>query len=68
VRYSIDVAGARGPFAVQAELWYQPIAYRWARNLMDRPAGETDRFVAYYDAMSRESAVLVARTTKKTPQ
>ena len=34
VRYSVDTAGARGPFTVRrAQLWYQSIAYRWARNL-----------------------------------
>ena len=33
VRSSIDVAGANGPFTIEAELWYQPIAFRWAENL-----------------------------------
>ena len=33
VRYSIAVANAPGPFAVEAELLYQPIGYRWANNL-----------------------------------
>ena len=33
VRYSIDVAGGTAPFTVEAELWYQSIAYRWAQNL-----------------------------------
>ena len=26
-------AGAQGPFEITAELWYQPIGYRWANNL-----------------------------------
>ena len=30
VRYSVDLANARGPFVVEAELLYQPIGYRWA--------------------------------------
>ena len=34
VRYSVDVAG-HGPFTVEAELWYQTIAYRWAENLKE---------------------------------
>ena len=33
VRYSVTVGNAPGPFRVEAELWYQPIAYRWAMNL-----------------------------------
>ena len=35
---------AQGPFSVEAELWYQPIAYRWAMNLRD------------YDAPSRSGS------------
>ena len=45
VRYSIDVAGANGPFTIEAELWYQPIAYRWAENLQAYDAFEPRRFV-----------------------
>jgi hypothetical protein len=41
VRYSVDVNERSGPFSVVAELWYQPIAFRWARNLADlRRAGD----------------------------
>jgi hypothetical protein len=61
VRYTVDLRGARGPFRVEAELWYQPIAYRWARNLAGYEAAETDRFVTYYDTMSAASAALLAR-------
>jgi hypothetical protein len=63
VRYSVDVAGARGPFTVRAELWYQPIAYRWAQNLLDQDAPEIERFVGYYDELANESAVILARDT-----
>jgi hypothetical protein len=63
VRYSISVGNSRGPFQVEAELWYQPIGYRWAKNL--KPYGsapEPRRFNAYFDSMESESAVLLART------
>src|SRR5262245_57492302 len=33
VRYSIAVGNAQGPYQVEAELWFQPISYRWADNL-----------------------------------
>src|SRR5258708_10164001 len=33
VRYSVSTGSAAGPFLVQAELWYQPIGFRWAHNL-----------------------------------
>ena len=53
---------AAGPFEVEVELLYQPIAFRWAHNLVDyRAAAEPARFVRYYDAMSRGSATPLAR-------
>lgn len=60
VRYSIDAGGAIGPFVVTAELWFQPIGYRWAENLSAYSSFETERFVRYYRAMAAESAVVVA--------
>jgi hypothetical protein len=63
VRYAVDLRGATGPFTVEAELWYQPIGFRWARNLADHDADEPRRFVRYYDSMAAASATLLARTT-----
>ncbi len=60
VDYSVDLRGATGPFRVQAELLFQPIAFRWARNLAGVPAEETTRFVSYYDAMAKSSSVVIA--------
>jgi hypothetical protein len=65
--YAVAVERAQGPFTVVAELWYQPIAYRWAQNLKAYAAPETERFVALYDAMSSDSAILLARDSKKVP-
>jgi hypothetical protein len=45
---------------VQAELWYQPIAYRWAQNLRPYDAPETNRFLEFYDSMSEVSGVILA--------
>lgn len=67
VRYAVDVTGARGPFRVSAELWYQPIAYRWARNLGDQEAEEIERFTRYYGEMAAESAIILARAEVETP-
>ncbi|MGH9652675.1 MAG: hypothetical protein ACRD6B_04325, partial [Bryobacteraceae bacterium] len=33
VLYSVALGDAPGPFRVEAELWYQPIGFRWANNL-----------------------------------
>lgn len=63
VRYSIDVAGAQGPFAVAVELLYQPIGFRWARNLDGYSAAEPRRFVRYYTEMGGGGAATLAEAT-----
>jgi hypothetical protein len=63
VRYSVDLAGAQGPFDVTVRLWFQPIAFRWAENLRSYDAPETRRFVRYYDSMAAVSAIPIARAT-----
>jgi hypothetical protein len=63
VRYSIDASGVAGPFTIEAELWYQPVGFRWARNLRGYDAVEPQRFVAYYDQMAIASAVVLARAS-----
>jgi hypothetical protein len=61
VRYVVHVGAAPGPFTVEAGLWYQPIGYRWARNLAEYPTEESARFVGYFDSMAASSAALVAK-------
>ena len=61
VHYSVPVGAAEGPFTVEAELWFQPIGYRWAENLAAYDAPETRRFVRYYREMAGRSALMVAR-------
>ena len=60
ILYSVGIDGAQGPFEVRAELWYQPIGFRWAHNLEQQDAAEIKRFVSYYSAMSGQSAVKLA--------
>ena len=61
IRYSIAVAGAAGALSVQAELWYQPIAYRWAANLDGYDAPEPKRFMGYFRSMAAGSAMMLTR-------
>ncbi|MCW8195693.1 hypothetical protein F6455_12930 [Proteobacteria bacterium 005FR1] len=70
VRYRIDSGNASGPYQIDVQLWYQPIAYRWAMNLADYNSEETNRFVRMYRSMSADSAVVLAqnRTTTKSEQ
>jgi hypothetical protein len=64
VRYSVDLANARGPFVVEAELLYQPIGYRWATNLKAyAQAREPRRFAEYYGAMAATETTTLARAT-----
>jgi hypothetical protein len=63
VRYSADLGNAPGPFQVNAELWYQPIGFRWAHNLVPYHAEEPQRFVGYYDSMPQASALVLARSS-----
>ena len=54
-----------GPITVRAELWYQPIAYRWARNVEDRPSAEADLFARYYTPLAGVSGLVLARAEAK---
>ncbi len=67
VRLEIDLGSARGPFSLQAELWYQPVGYRWAHNLGEHRAAETDRFVAAYERVGGASATVLARAAREVP-
>jgi len=66
VRYSIAAAGARGPFTIEAELWYQSVAYRWAQNLRAYDGAEARRFVGYYEQAAPGSALMLTRTVRTT--
>ena len=60
-RYEIKTGDAAGPFHVEAELWYQPIGFRWAHNLAPYKAMEPERFVGYYEGAAKHSASMLAR-------
>lgn len=63
IRYTVNTGTAQGPFQVEAEMWFQPISYRWANNLKPYKAMEPERFTRYYDSMSSGSGVMLARAT-----
>ena len=65
VSYSVSIAGAQGPFVVEAELLYQPIGFRWAANLKSyENAPEPRRFTRYYASMGTATTATLARATK----
>ncbi len=63
VRYSVALGDAAGPYQIEAELWFQPISYRWASNLRSYDAAETRRFTQYYDSMASSSAAMLVRAS-----
>src|SRR4029453_18549371 len=61
VTYAVDAAADGAPFQVEVALRFQPIGFRWARNLAPYRARDTQRFVGYYNAMAGESAIVLAK-------
>jgi hypothetical protein len=67
VRYSAPLGNAAGPFTIEAELWYQPIGYRWANNLKRYDhAPEPNRFNTYFDSMKSSTAAVLSHATLNT--
>jgi hypothetical protein len=63
VRYSVSLGDAPGPFHVEAELWYQPIGFRWAHNLSAYDFAEPRRFLGYYEMRPLDTAIVLARAS-----
>jgi hypothetical protein len=65
VRYSVGLGKSAGPFSVEAELFFQPVGYRWARNLAGSEAAEMARFVSMYDSMAASGCTVIARAASE---
>ena len=61
VRYRVPLTC---PTTVEVELRYQPIGFRWARNLAAYDAAEPAAFVRYFDSLARFSSALVTRSIR----
>jgi hypothetical protein len=66
VRYEVGVDPAAAPFEVVAELWYQPVGFRWAMNLKSYDAPEPRRFTAEYETLSMDNATKLAVASAHT--
>lgn len=66
VTYAVAIRSAKRPLTVEAELLYQPIGFRWARNLEDYEADEPDRFTRLYRENAGNSAIRLADTSATT--
>ena len=60
LRYHVHLPAGRRLGRIAVELRYQPIAYRWARNLASYAAPEPTRFVTFFDRLSSSASVVVA--------
>jgi len=60
ITYKIPLTPGMGKLRIQVALRYQPIGYRWARNLEDTDAAETKRFLKYFKAFAPSSAAVLA--------
>jgi hypothetical protein len=68
IRYLIDLS-ENAPVTITAKLYFQTIGYRWAANLKNYNATETNRFVRYYEDNADSSAVIISETqTLAAPQ
>ena len=50
ITYRVDVATAQGPFTVQAELLYQPLAYRFVQDMLADSGESGQAFAGYFAA------------------
>lgn len=63
VTYSVATGNAQGPFSIDAELYFQPLSYRWNENLKKYDSMEPKRMVGYYESMSAGSAVVISKVS-----
>jgi hypothetical protein len=64
IRYRVSLPDGVDSVRVAAELLYQTIGYRWARNLQAYESHETDRFVGFFNENAGMSAVLLAEANR----
>jgi hypothetical protein len=64
LRYRVGIPPGRRLGRITVELLYQPIAYRWARNLAAYAAPEPARFVDYFGRLSSAASTVVATATR----
>ena len=61
VRYVVPTGAAVGKLTILAELWYQPIGYRWAHNFAPYKASEPQRMVKYFEGAASDTAIVLAK-------
>lgn len=67
ITFAEPLESVAAPVTVEAELWYQPIGFRWARNLEHLAAAEPRTFVRLYKANAADSAIRLAGAAIQLP-
>jgi hypothetical protein len=68
VTYRIAVPPAAGTLTVTGRLLYQPVSYRFVRDLRTDSTPEVGQFGQYYDAADQSPSVLaLAQASAKRP-
>ncbi|MGB8261509.1 MAG: hypothetical protein WCE75_14205 [Terracidiphilus sp.] len=60
-------APTAGRCKIAVELLYQPIGFRWARNLASYKSAETEHFAGYFDQAAASSAEVLAHAEVSVP-
>ena len=60
VTYRVEVPGASAPFAVSAELLYEPLSYQFVKDLLADKTELTERFGGYYGETDRAPLVVAS--------
>jgi hypothetical protein len=61
VRYQVSLPEEPGRYAIEVELRFQSIGYRWAHNLQSYDAREPKAFLEYFKTMSTTTSSVVQR-------
>ena len=67
IRYLVRTGNTTGPLTITAELWFQPVGFRWAHNLAPYNAPEPQRMLQYFNQASAKSAMLLVTAQTVRP-
>jgi hypothetical protein len=66
--YTVKTKGRKAPFTVVARLLYQPVGFRWAKNLDEYDSAESRRFIDMFNGISKRETIVTLSKTSKTIQ
>lgn len=64
ITYQVQTDGASGPFAIQVELLYQSVSYRWALNVLESQTEEAQTFGRMLEQAKNIPALIATQTVQ----